>query len=70
VRGDPAKLFDAFVRGDGPLVKSRPGVGLGLFLVAELVRALNGRVSASNASEGGSGFEVEVRLPLAAETDS
>ena len=60
--GDPARLFGPFVRGDGPLVKSRPGVGLGLYLVGELVRALGGRVEARNASEG-RGFEVEVRLP-------
>jgi len=62
VRGDAKKLFEPFARGDGPLVKSQPGVGLGLFLVAELARGLGGRVSARNADEGG--FEVELRLPL------
>ncbi len=65
---NPDHLFDPFVRGEGELVKSRPGVGLGLYLVAELVRALGGRVSARNATEDGSGFLVEVRLPLAAES--
>jgi len=64
----PERLFDPFVRGEGELVKSRPGVGLGLFLVAELVRALGGRVSARNATEEGTGFLVEVRLPLATES--
>jgi two-component system sensor histidine kinase RegB len=62
--GDPAALLEPFARGDGPLVKSRPGVGLGLFLVAELARALGGRAHARNAAEGG--FEVEIRLPLVA----
>ena len=63
---DAGRLRIAVERdGRGPLVKSRPGVGLGLFLVAELVRAQGGRVRARNA-EGG-GFEVEVRLPLSAE---
>lgn len=66
VQGEPTNLFEPFARGDGPLVQSRPGVGLGLYLVAELTRALGGRVEARNA-EGG-GFEVEVRLPLAPET--
>jgi len=64
VRGDPAKLFEPFVRGSGPLEKSQPGVGLGLFLVAELARALGGRVSARNAEAGG--FEVELALPCGA----
>jgi signal transduction histidine kinase len=66
VAGDAERLFEPFVRGDGPLVKSQPGVGLGLFLVAELARALGGRAEARNAAEGG-GFEVEVRLPLLAD---
>jgi C4-dicarboxylate-specific signal transduction histidine kinase len=48
-------------------VKSQPGVGLGLFLVQQLARALGGNVEARNAREGGSGFEVELRLPLALE---
>ena len=64
VESDPAGLFEPFARGEGPLVASQPGVGLGLYLVAELARALEGSVAARNAAEGG-GFEVEVRLPLA-----
>jgi signal transduction histidine kinase len=67
VRGDPAELFLAFHRGAGPLEKSRPGVGLGLYLVAELARAHGGRATGRNATAG-TGFEVEVRLPLAAES--
>jgi signal transduction histidine kinase len=62
VTEDPVGLFEPFARGDGPLVKSRPGVGLGLYLVAELARALGGRAAARNADGG---FEVEIRLPLA-----
>lgn len=65
VQGDPARLFEPFVRGEGPLVKSRPGVGLGLFLVSELARALGAEVEAQNAADGG--FEVELRLPAALE---
>lgn len=68
VSGDPARLFEPFERGEGPLVKSQPGVGLGLYLVAELVRALGGEVEARNAVDGG-GFEVEVRLPAASESE-
>jgi len=54
------------VRGDGPLVASQPGVGLGLYLVAQLAHALGGRAEARNAGQDGGGFEVELRLPLAA----
>jgi len=67
VSGHPAKLLEPFVRGDGPLVASQPGVGLGLYLVAELAHALGGRAEARNAAEG-HGFEVAVRLPLATES--
>jgi signal transduction histidine kinase len=67
VNGDPGKLFEPFERGAGPLVKSQPGVGLGLYLVAELARGLAGRVDARNATEG-NGFEVELRLPLVTDT--
>ncbi len=61
----PCEVFDPFIRGGDEVVRSTPGVGLGLFLVAELTRALGGRVRARNAPEGG--FAVEVALPLAAE---
>lgn len=62
--GDARALFGPFVRGGDELVRSRPGVGLGLYLVAELTRALGGEVAASNAADGG-GFAVRVSLPLA-----
>lgn len=54
--------FDPFVRGGGELVSKRPGIGLGLYLVAELTRALGGSVRARNR-EGG-GLVVSVFLPL------
>ena len=44
--------------------KSRPGSGLGLFLVVNVVRKLGGRVQASNTPEGGA--LVSISLPLAA----
>jgi two-component system sensor histidine kinase RegB len=44
--------------------KRRPGGGLGLFLVATVLRKLGGSVSASNP-EGGGGMVV-IRLPIAA----
>jgi two-component system, sensor histidine kinase RegB len=44
--------------------KGRPGGGLGLFLVVNVVRKLGGSVSASNSPEGGA--SVTLKLPLAA----
>jgi signal transduction histidine kinase len=60
---DPKRLFDAFVRGGDEDVRTRPGVGLGLYLVAELAKAQGGAVRARTDLEGG-GFGVELRLPL------
>ncbi len=42
--------------------KPKPGAGLGLFLVTNVARMLQGRVSARNLPEGGA--EVKVLLPL------
>lgn len=44
--------------------KERPGSGLGLFLVVNVLRKLGGSVKAENRQEGGA--RVELRLPLAA----
>jgi signal transduction histidine kinase len=59
------KLFEPFQRGGDELVRERPGIGLGLYLVSELVRAHGGKVRAGNAN-GSPGFSVEVQLPRAA----
>lgn len=44
--------------------KDRPGSGLGLFLVVNVVRKLGGTIAARNLAEGGA--EVSLELPLAA----
>jgi two-component system sensor histidine kinase RegB len=46
--------------------KGRPGGGLGLFLLVNVVRKLGGRVTAENAAEGGA--VVSLYLPLASLT--
>ena len=56
-------VFEPFVRGGSEIVKRRPGVGLGLYLVAQLSRAIGGDVTAGNAADG-DGFAVRVTLPL------
>lgn len=42
--------------------KNRPGAGLGLFLVVNVVRKLGGQVTATNRPEGGA--QVAIELPL------
>jgi len=58
---DSDRIFEAFVRGGDESVRTRPGVGLGLFLVAELARALGGDARARDADPG---LAVEVSLPV------
>jgi signal transduction histidine kinase len=62
---DAREIFEPFVRGGNENVRTKPGAGLGLFIVRELTRAHGGEVSAGDAESGG--FEVQIRLPLAGE---
>ena len=64
--GDSKRIFQAFVRGGEEIVRTHQGVGLGLYLVAELVRAQGGDVRALENVEGG-GFAVEISLPASKE---
>jgi two-component system, OmpR family, sensor kinase len=64
--GDPAELFERFWRAEGGRERGRAGAGLGLAIVAAIVDAHGGRVSAANASGGGAVFSVV--LPPAAES--
>lgn len=59
---DAAAIFEPFVRGGDESVRTRQGVGLGLYFVRELVRAHGGRVTATDQLPGG-GTRVRVELP-------
>jgi signal transduction histidine kinase len=61
---DPKRIFEPFVRGDDDNVRAKGGVGLGLYLVRELVTAMGGRVRAKDGLEGG-GTQIEIELELA-----
>jgi signal transduction histidine kinase len=61
---DAERIFEPFVRGGDENVRTRPGAGLGLYIVRELARAHRGDVRAADAASGG--FQIEIRLPLAA----
>jgi signal transduction histidine kinase len=60
--GDLSRLFAAFYRADEAANSNVPGLGLGLHLVKRIVEAHGGSVRAANR-DGGSGFEVEMRIP-------
>jgi two-component system OmpR family sensor kinase len=59
--GDPAELFERFWRAEPGRERGRGGAGLGLAIVAAIVDAHGGSVSAANAAGGGASFTV--RLP-------
>jgi signal transduction histidine kinase len=62
---DPKSLFEPFVRGGDESVRSRPGVGLGLFIVRELARLHGGEVLVEDGLPGG-GTQFTVRFPTPA----
>ncbi|MEA2132295.1 MAG: two-component system, OmpR family, sensor kinase [Solirubrobacteraceae bacterium] len=62
---DPDALFERFWRAEGGRERGRSGAGLGLAIVAAIVGAHRGHVTAANADGGGAAFVVT--LPAAAD---
>ncbi len=56
--GDPAALFERFWRAEGGRERGKAGAGLGLAIVAAIVDAHGGTVSAADASGGGAVFSM------------
>lgn len=61
--GERRHIFRPFHQGDARLNRTREGVGLGLSIVKDLVRALHGRIELESAPGNGSRFLVS--LPIA-----
>jgi signal transduction histidine kinase len=53
-----SKIFDRFYRVSDDRARSSGGAGLGLALVAELVRRRGGRVAVGESPDGGARFTV------------
>ena len=60
------RMFDVFSQADRSLDRSRGGLGLGLAIVKGLIELHDGKVNAFSDGPG-SGCEISVALPLAAE---
>ncbi len=63
------KLFGRFVRLGSELEREKPGTGLGLYIVRNLVRRLHGTIRVDDRPSG-PGALFEVKLPVAAAPDS
>lgn len=59
---DPSAIFEPFVRGGDENVRQRPGVGLGLYLTAQYVKAMGGTIRVQDGLDGG-GTSFLVLLP-------
>jgi signal transduction histidine kinase len=57
------RVFERFYRAPGEAVRARAGTGLGLYVVAALVREMGGRVRAEGGGDG-IGTTVVVHLPM------
>ena len=55
-----ANVFERFWRAEGGRERGKAGAGLGLAIVAAIVDAHDGRVSAANAPGGGAAFTFEI----------
>jgi signal transduction histidine kinase len=60
---DLDRIFDRFVQASGAPVRGHAGLGLGLYVARQIVRAHRGDVWAESAGKG-RGSTFQVRLPL------
>jgi K+-sensing histidine kinase KdpD len=52
------EIFSKFYRVESEEIRSQKGSGLGLFIVAEFVRLLKGRITYKNNTPTGANFEI------------
>ncbi|MFO7562509.1 MAG: HAMP domain-containing sensor histidine kinase [Enhygromyxa sp.] len=61
-KGDLKRIFQRFYRVPEEAVRSRHGTGLGLFVVAALIKSIGGKIEASSAGSG-QGTTIRVLFP-------
>jgi len=62
---DASRIFEPYYRIDNRISKSRPGAGLGLKLVVEMVKGMRGTVSLESEEGRGSVFTIHFPVPTA-----
>lgn len=55
-------IFDRFYRGTDPTIRTFPGLGLGLYITAEIIRVHGGKIWVSSAKDKGSLFCFSLQL--------
>ena len=62
---DASRIFEPYYRIDNRISNSRPGAGLGLKLVVEMVKGMGGRVNLESEEGRGSVFTIHLPVPTA-----
>ena len=60
---DARRIFEPYYRIDNRISKSRPGAGLGLKLVVEMVKGMGGTVTLESEEDRGSMFTIHLPVP-------
>lgn len=60
------RIFDRFYRVGGQRMSTYPGLGLGLYIAAEIIKNHNGRIAVTSEEGNGSAFTISLPLQITA----